>query len=51
MKLIDAEKLPSDKFFEGLSDIEKAKVIQWLIQAPEITDVVSQQDYKRLKIK
>lgn len=33
-KYIDAEHLPADRFFEGMSYKEKAKVIQWLIQAP-----------------
>lgn len=33
-RYIDAEKMPNDKFFEDLSNKEKCKVIQWLLQAP-----------------
>lgn len=33
-RYIDAERLPNDNFFEGLSDKEKAKVIQWFLIAP-----------------
>lgn len=33
-KYINAERIPRDEFFNGMSDAEKAKVIQWFIQAP-----------------
>ena len=33
-KYIDAEKIPNDSFFNGLTDKEKAKVLQWFLQAP-----------------
>jgi len=33
-KYINAERIPKDEFFNGLSDAEKAKVIQWFVQAP-----------------
>lgn len=39
MRLIDAERMPNDEFFDGLSDIEKAKVIQWMISAPTVDAV------------
>ena len=33
-KYINVDYIPKDEFFEGLSDAEKAKVLQWFIQAP-----------------
>ena len=39
MRLIDVERMPNDEFFEDLSDIEKAKVIQWMISAPTVDAV------------
>ena len=33
-RYIDAEVMPKDKFWGDLTDREKAKVLQWLIQAP-----------------
>ena len=40
MRLIDAERLPNDKFFEGCSDMEKAKIIGWMLQAPTVRNVI-----------
>ena len=47
-RFIDAEILPKDEFFEGLSDIEKAKVLQWMISAPtaDVVEVVRCADCK-----
>lgn len=36
MRLIDAEKMPNDEFFKGMTDIEKAKVLQWFVSAPTV---------------
>lgn len=33
-RYIDAERMPNDAFWEGLTDTEKAKVISWMLQAP-----------------
>ncbi len=38
MRLIDAERLPNDNFFESCSDMEKAKIIGWMLQAPTVRD-------------
>ena len=38
-RYIDAERMPNDSFWQGLSDKEKAKVLQWLLQSPT-ADVV-----------
>ena len=49
MRLIDAERIPKDEFFESLSDIEKLKVIQWMISAPTVdaVDVVRCKDCRK----
>lgn len=39
MRLIDAERMPNDEFFKGLTDIEKAKVLQWFVSAPTVDAV------------
>ena len=39
MRLIDAERIPNDEFFKGLTDIEKAKVLQWFVSAPTVDAV------------
>ena len=44
-KYIDAEKIPNDSFFNGLTDKEKAKVLQWFLQAPT-ADVVEVETIK-----
>lgn len=46
MRLIDAERMPNDKFWQGLTDIEKAKVLQWFVSAPTVdaVEVVRCQD-------
>ena len=33
-RYIDAERVPKDSFFEGLTDKEKSKVLSWFLQAP-----------------
>jgi phage terminase large subunit-like protein len=38
-RYINAEKMPNDCFWEGLTDKEKTKVLQWLLQSPT-ADVV-----------
>lgn len=40
MRLIDAERMPNGKFFEGCSDMEKAKIIGWMLQAPTVRNVI-----------
>ena len=35
-RYIDAERMPRDHFFKGLSDIEKGKVISWMLQSPTV---------------
>jgi hypothetical protein len=52
MRLIDAERMPNDEFFDGLSDIEKAKVIQWMISAPTVdaVEVVRCRDCKYIEM-
>jgi hypothetical protein len=39
MRLIDAERIPNDEFFKGLTDVEKAKVLQWFVSAPTVDAV------------
>lgn len=39
MRLIDAERMPNDEFFKGMTDIEKAKVLQWFVSAPTVDAV------------
>jgi Pyruvate/2-oxoacid:ferredoxin oxidoreductase delta subunit len=39
MRLIDAERIPNDEFFKGMTDIEKAKVLQWFVSAPTVDAV------------
>lgn len=38
-RYIDASKLPNDKFWDGMTDKEKAKVLSWFLSAPT-ADVV-----------
>lgn len=38
-RYIDAERVPTDKFWEGMTDKEKAKVLAWFLSAPTV-DVV-----------
>lgn len=47
MRCVDADVMPNDSFFKGLSDIEKQKVIQWIVQAPTI-DVVPREHLHEL---
>lgn len=47
-KYIDAEYIPKDKFFEDMTYKEKAKVVQWLIQAPT-ADVASREVFEQVK--
>ena len=41
-RYIDAERMPNDCFWEGLTDKEKTKVLQWLLQSPtaDVVEVV-----------
>ena len=39
MRLIDAERIPNDDFFKGMTDAEKAKVLQWFVSAPTVDAV------------
>jgi Pyruvate/2-oxoacid:ferredoxin oxidoreductase delta subunit len=39
MRLIDAERIPNDEFFKGMTDTEKAKVLQWFVSAPTVDAV------------
>lgn len=39
MRLIDAEKLPNDKFWEGMTLKEKTKVLSWFLSAPTVDAV------------
>ena len=45
-RYIDAERMPNDSFWEGLTDKEKAKVLQWLLQSPtaDVVEVVRCKD-------
>lgn len=40
MRLIDAERMPNGKFFEDCTDMEKAKIIGWMLQAPTVRNIV-----------
>lgn len=33
-RYIDVERIPNDSFWEGMTPKEKAKVLQWFLQAP-----------------
>ena len=45
-KYIDAERISNDKFFNGMFDKEKAKVLQWFLQLPtaNVVEVVRCKD-------
>ncbi len=47
-RYIDAERVPNDKFWEDLTDKEKAKVLSWFLQAPtaDVIEVVRCEDCK-----
>jgi rubrerythrin len=49
-RYIDVERIPKDEFFNGLTDAEKAKVLQWFIQAPtaDVIEVIHAQWIKHI---
>ena len=51
-RYIDAERVPTDKFWEGMTDKEKAKVLAWFLSAPtaDVVKVVRCEDCQYFSI-